>query len=416
MKKFFIFLNILIFFSIPFFPNENFQFSLNTKGGTLFIDKTGKSFDYGSSFDMSIDTSKPDSTNSSALFINAGYYGANFNLKSFNSKLQNVSLNTGFTSDRWKLSFGGAFGNLPGKTTVYFENFKATINDFSYNCGFTSFSYIFTDDIRTQLTLIAANQKSNQGDLYYFFGHFNIPSLYGCLLKITLPFDFYLDSGCFISNIAIFSQIENQIGDGIVNLYDCFLGKNWIFSTNHQLDSKIGFVYCDLKGLCTLTSQDQNEMLFPFSYFHADCNSNLEFLSLGADYTFQSGNLSFSINSLVLVNVYTYLHYYLKETYKKNMFYDGSIERHEDTISFSRCDSLLTLNARLDYYANFSSSFKTNFFISKKFLIPILSSSTNELFSDFVTSQPTESTSSQTSFYLKTVLLSGITFGVSLYF
>ena len=406
MKKLFFIPCILILFSSAVFALDNYRFTFNANGGTFLIDKTGNSFDYGADFGICFDITKPDGTNPGTFFINCGYNGATFKLDSIDGILNNGSLRMGIQNDRWSLAFGGASGGFPETTSLNLAGFKPTLNDISYNFGHADFSYRFTDDICTRLYVFSGNQKSKQGDLYWFFGHFDMPSFGGGLVNITLPYDLFLEAGFCNVKAAVFSQIERQAGEGTARLFNVSAGKNWQLTNEQQLSSSIGFVYCGADGILFITASDQPEMLFPFSYFKADLDANFKFITMSAAYSMNKGDLAFAVNTSLFMNVYTNCRYFYNRTYKNNLFFDGSVASGSDTISFSRFDSLLWLDAKLEY---------RHFYLSKKLVIPLFSRETKSLFRP-IGNPDAAPDSSQVARYLKTALLSGLSLGISLYF
>lgn len=403
IKKLFLLTGFLLF-SSSLFALNNGRLLFKARSGSLLIDQNGSSFDYTSELDLSCNN----------YSINAGYYGASFNLDYINASLNNAFVTAGFTGPRWNFSLGGAFGSIPGESRLVFDAFKTRMNDISYNCGYSAFSFDFTDDIGADLGFFIGNQKSEEGDLYFFFGHLDSPVFGGLQLNLSLPYDFYFSSSYIGAQAQIFSQIENKIADGSADLLDFSAGKIWTFAAKHQLDTRLAFAACNARGFLTITGRDQSEMLYPYSYAHAQGNLSMDFISLAVAYQYNAGRINLSINSGIFINVYSYFNYSYQGQYKTNLFFDGSKEEAADTFSFARADSFAAFDAKVNYSASFRHSLKADFFITKKLILPLLSSKTAALFT--APSNDSSSSTSATSRYLKLFLLSGLSLGLTLEF
>ena len=117
--------------------------------------------------------------------------------------------------------------------------------------------------------------------------------------------------------------------------------------------SRLAFAACNARGFLTITGRDQSEMLYPYSYAHAQGNLSMDFISLAVAYQYSAGRINLSINSGIFINVYSYFNYSYQGQYKTNLFFDGSKEEAADTFSFARADSFAAFDAKLNYSASF---------------------------------------------------------------
>ena len=241
----------------------------------------------------------------------------------------------------------------------------------SYAAGTANFSYSFTDNFSASLNLFAAGGHSQVFDLFIFFGSIDLPFGGGASLKLSFPLNFYLDTGLYGGNYNILSDQDKPIGGGKINLFDVAAGKKWIFPAKagnsiHQIDANAGFLYSYANGNLTLTIAEQRQMLMPFSYAYGDTDACLEFITMQAKYSYSYNNLDLEFNSALYLNFYAYLRYYFKGTYKKNLFYDGSVTKNEDTITLSNGDSLLAMDAKASYSLHFTDSLTARVFLEDR--------------------------------------------------
>ena len=378
MKSFLSFLIILAFFSISVFAEQECDFSIYNNTGTFLIDKSG------------------DTRN-----INGG---VEVNLK----------------NKQREFSAKGILGEIPGKIAFTNKSFGFKLNDISYFSGSAAFSYNFTDNFSAALSLGAASAKTDISDLYLLFGRLSFPSCGGASLVLSFPYDLFVNTQYYGADYDFLNEQDNSIGSGKLHLFDINAGRNWLFTGEgdngfHKLHTSAGFMYAYINGDITVTTNEQNQIFLPFSYAFGNWDLCAEFVTLNADYNFHRGAFDVFLNTSVFLNVYSYVRYFFKGTYKKNIFYDGSIVRSEDTFNFSHADTFLTLDAKMVYSPVINNSFTLGFTLDKQFVIPLISKASQREFLHKATSQKAFS-KDQIKRYAKLALLSGCSVGVSLRF
>lgn len=360
MKKLLLILSFL-FLSGSAFCQDNCELSLKTQGGSLYVDDT----DYSYYFDAGCEAK-----------INSTAFGAGLFWGAFS---------------QYDIDFGGGYGSLSF--------------DLPADFGLTAFA-------------LTGSAASKQSDLYLLYGRFSLPHFYDFSLLADFPLDFYTALSFAATDLDIFDSNEKAIGEGNAWLFDAFAGKKWQFASKagkavYNLDTSLGFFCADGNAWVTASKDSQNNFLLPFSYLHFDGRLWLDFITLSEKLTVTAGHWSFFLDSALFLNVYSYYNWYFKGTYKKNLIYDGSIRREEDTDEFCRVDSLLYVDAGIAYSINPGNSLGAVLSLNKKLLIPLLSKATKSIFSETGSSQ--SSSDSQNSL-LKTLLLSGLTLEIKLNF
>ena len=377
MKSLFCKLIIFVIFTTGIFGMQKGIFSFNANGGTLFIDKSADSY-----------------------HINGG-------------------ATTGIETDHWQLLFDVAVGQVPGRIAYSNGPFGIKLEDIAYNYGATSFSYIFVPDFSLTLGLSVSSAYTQTSDLYLFFGQLCVRAGGGASLALNFPYELFLNTQYYGADFSFLNEQNNSVGEGKLHFIDVNAGKKWVFAGReencvHIINAAAGFVYSYLNGSVTVTTAEQNQFFLPFSYAYGDCDLYADFITLAADYNFKKGRLNAFVNTKVFIDAYAYVRYYFKGTYKKNLIYNGSIIRYKDEINFSNTDTLITMKAGLDYTLGHSDSCNTKLLLNKSLVVPVITNKTRSLFSDDGgTSKPS---SSQIKRYLKTALLSGCTFGISMNF
>ena len=359
---------ILAFLTFPLFAAET-TFSLTPHAGTFLIDQSGNSFDIG-------------------LKGNVQVHG-----------------------DKWQFSVGGEPGLFPGTICFSPVGFDAVLNNISFGTALADFSYRFTDSWSAKLALFGGGGKTALSDLCLLFGFIQSPFFGGAELSLSFPYELYLKTVYTGADVSFFSQKNDPIGKGRLDLAAARIGKNL-----NQFYVDAGFLYCGANGNVTITSAQQEMMLQPFSYAHGDTDLCFEFVTLCAGYKTNHGSLSFSIDSAVLLNCYSYIRYFFKTTYKNNLFFDGSIRRGEDTQAFCHFDSLIALDAKLVYSKELASSGRVDFSVDKKLLVPLLTKKTMNMFTEETEKNLSSTSASKIGRVIKTALLSGLSFEVAFYF
>jgi hypothetical protein len=110
------------------------------------------------------------------------------------------------------------------------------------------------------------------------------------------------------------------------------------------------------------------------------------------------------------------MEYFYKTTKKKNLLYDGSIKKDQDSFAFSNADFLLLVDAAFYYTLHQKDNFKARVFIGKDFVIPYISGKTKSLFGITPSFGGGDSGGKKSGLSAKTILLSGLSLGVKLEF
>lgn len=378
MKSFLSFLIILAFFSISVFAEQECDFSIYNNTGTFLIDKSG------------------DTRN-----INGG---VKVNLK----------------NEQREFSAKVILGEIPGKIAFTNKSFGVKLNDISYCSGSAAFSYNFTDSFSAGLTLSTAAAQTNTSDLYLLFGSLSFPSCGGASLNLFFPYDLFLSTRYYGADYDLLNEQDNSIGGGKLHLLDINAGKDWLFhgqndSTFYKLKTSVGFLYAYINGDITVTTNEQNQVFLPFSYAFGNWDLCAEFITLNADYNLHRGGFDVFVDTALYMNVYSYVRYFFKGTYKKNIFYDGSIIRSEDTFNFSHADSILMLDAKLAYSPDMSNSMQLGFSLDKQLVIPIISKASQQEFL-YKAAKKKAFSKEQIKRYAKLALLSGWSIGINICF
>lgn len=422
----FILLSLIFLFSLfseseqPLSEGFLFNYTIDLHGGSLYVDDSGQSFLYGSSFRFKAEKSQKQ------YFLNATYTGLFSSLKFADFKLNNGLFSAGFSNNLLQVEAGLFTGKMPDTLNARIDKVYFNLTDFSYIGGFTDFHCNFTDSISLKLSLFAGSQKTDTSNLYIVFGKVKSPFFAGGHISLNLPYDFNLSSTYSAVKIQLLSGSNDFLGDGLLDYFDLELGKLFIIEPHtvsqsdtevvQKIKTNIGFLYSGGNGQATSFLDTYNTLFYPFSYLYANGKADLYFLSFAADYSVTKNHFNLLINSSLFVNIYSRMNYFYKATYKKNLFYDGSIKRGSDSFDFSNGDLLLLMRAKVFYSYIFSSSIKVDFFLQKDLALPLISSKTQALFSGESEEEIKTQSSDFSSSLLRTALLSGLSLGIQIDF
>ena len=392
---------------------KNKSIDIETQAGTLYIDSSDSSYSYCGNIAAEIDTEKLQ------FFVNAQYTGASSNLKLLNGKLNNNVFSTGLGFNNSKADIGFFFGGLSEIFKIKINAKDFCLKDVSYGGGFADFSIKLPQDFSVQVKLLAGTQKSNTDDLYVFYGNINTPFFWNGELNISLPLSFGINIFYSNASLYVFNDIDEQSGKGLLDFWWSKAEKSFSLERKaaHNIKIDLGFLYTAGEAAFTESTGLPKTIFYPYSYIHADGNAALYFLTFGTDYSLQKNNFQFLLETAMLVNVYSQLQYYYKITSKKSIFFDGSIKRGEDTFVFSNGDSLVMMNMQALYNLTSSNNLAAAFSARKDLVIPVITEKTRALFfgdEDKKTESSTDN--SQAGEIIKTILLSGLSFGVKLSF
>lgn len=257
----------------------------------------------------------------------------------------------------------------------------------------------------------------NYGDLYYFYGHPVLPATGIYSASITLSDMIQISCTGFYANPAVYSN-DNlfYLGDMDLQYYRCGIG----FKTKknqHILNGIADYIYLNCEGLLSLTSQNQQYLFFPYKYLSADASAFFHLLHMVAGWQWQSrGNISLiSIKAGGVVCLYDREQYSVTYLEKDNLFFDGNSGSTADSLSLFQGSALL--------YGYISYTFKPVSWFSlsaeKLFILPVA----GERFREAGYPASAGETGSGVSVTgggqilesIKTVLLSGLSFSVSVF-
>jgi len=424
MKKFLLFLIIFSsFFAVLLAQKKTstFDFTAKTQAGSLYLDDSGQSLFYNADFNTKINTDKSD------FFINAAYKGACSKLENASGFFNGGIFSAAFAKNCCYFDTGLFLGNFPSSFNLNFNDIALTLNDLFFIGGFSSFAIDFSSDFALKLQFALGNQQSQVCDLFLLFGSLKNPILGNGNITLSLPYDLELYSSYSGTAFKVFSRENNKIGNGELKAFNISAGKKWTLSPdkeevsqelrgNHNFITGLGFFYLEGSGNLTADSDMYSLSAYPFSYLHADASADLYFLSFDFDYIFKKNNFQLSFDSNLLLNIYSKIDYFYKATFKKNLFYDGSVKRKTDSLSFSNGDSLIWGKLQFLYHKDFSSKKNIELYLAKAFIIPIITQNTKNLFSLDSSSAANQTGYDFSSELLKTILLSGLSAGLTFNF
>lgn len=404
-------------FSAPAQPLSQgllFKYTIDLNGGSIYVDDSGQSFFYGSSFNLKAEKSQ------NQFFLTAAYTGLSSNLKIADFKLNNGYFYAGFSNNLLQLEAGLFTGKMPDTLNARIGKVYFNLTDFSYIGGFTDFHFNFTDSISIKLNIFAGSQKTDTSNLYIIFGKVKSPFFAGGHISLNLPYDFNVSSSYSSAKIQLLSGSDDFLGYGLLDYCDFELGKLFIIRPDteaiHKINTNIGFLYSGGNGQVTTFLDNYNAIFYPFSYLYANGKADFYFLSFAADYSVTKNHFNLLIDSSLFVNIYSRMNYFYKATYKKNLFFDGSIKRGSDSFDFSNGDMLFMIRAKVLYSHSFSSSVKSDFFLQKDLALPLIKSKTKALFSGESEEEIKAQSSDFSTSLLRTTLLSGLSLGIQIYF
>ncbi|MCR4953349.1 MAG: hypothetical protein K6A43_04665 [Treponema sp.] len=411
MKKYFVILSFLFFiFSENCFSLQKWNGNAKTQIGTLYTDESGISLDYSANFGIQINSSKLN------YFFNTNYTGVFSNIDTLNGNLNHCQISIGASYNKLECIGGIFFGKVPNELIIQLSDSIFSLIEISYYGGYSIFFIPFADNFSTEINFFAGNQKSKESDLFLLFGNITSPFFAGGLAKFYFPFDFILDAFYSRLNLAVSNKSNIEIGNGFANFIGTSLSKNLSFKKNssHDININLGFLYAGGSGTLTESLEFQQFIFHPLSYLHIDGNADLFFITLKASYKMNSNKIQFLSDFFLLLNINSQLNCFYKATLKKNLIYDGSIQRYSDSRNFSNGDSFIGLNAKINYPTKVFNSLGIDFYAQKTFVIPLISQKTQNLFSQ----EQTDDTGDVTfnTAILKTIFLSGISLGAEIAF
>lgn len=152
-------------------------------------------------------------------------------------------------------------------------------------------------------------------------------------------------------SLASYNEKSERLANGDFSLFDIKTGKTLEFEKfmDQSFYRAIGFTYCSASCLIRTTSDFQNTIFFPFSYFYVDSNATLYFANLFLDYKIKYGNFNFCVQTDFWFNCRSYINYYYKYTMKKSLIFSGENDSDRDSLVFSNCDFIWKFYACADY-------------------------------------------------------------------
>ena len=370
-----IFLTVFCFFSLSLFGNES-HFSLESRVGTLYVDDSGVDGIY----------------NNSQL--------------AFSGSIKNFDINTGFY-----------IGGIPGDISVRNIEQRAELNDVLYFGGFFGFEIDFPSQFSLDIKTLAGIMNSTPGYLGIIPGSVSAPIYGGLQSALNMPLGFYFNSAVYGAGLSVKNDNNEKAGYGSA-FFTCLNGgKVWKIQKKltHSISVDAGFMSAVGSGSITASNELDKTILFPYSFMHGAGAGSLSFVTFGGEYILKGNSFSVITDLYGLINVWSEIEYSYKTTYKKNIIYDGSIVKGNDTVSFSNGDLIIFFNTQLQYDLR-TDKINAGFFIRKDFIIPYISEKTQKCFIQKQSSSTSESSSggADVKGMLKTILLSGISIGAKI--
>ena len=374
---------ILTFFSFLFFLSvtsaaaSELDFCLDTQGGTFYVDDSG---------------------------ADGIYHKTKFSL----------------FYEGEKLSWQGSvfFGGIPGEVTIPPQDYKVKLDDIYWLGAASAFHVKLAHELSADINLFAGFQDSSCGDLYILPGSVYTQGFGGISAALNLPLDFSVDVFSYGAGLCVNNEENLKIGNADLRVFGSDFTKSWSFGEQHlhQIKTGAGFFYTDLTGQGRASDELDKSVFFPYSYMFANGSAVLYFVSLKAAYTLTAGACDFTLFSSAFINVWSQVEYFYKTTKKKNLLYDGSIQKDQDSFTFSNADFLLLVDATFYYTLNQKDNFKARVFIGKDFVIPYISGKTKTQLGMASSSGGGALAGKKSTLSAKTILLSGLSLGVKLDF
>ena len=370
-----IFLTVFCFFSLSLFGNES-HFSLESRVGTLYVDDSGVDGIY----------------NNSQL--------------AFSGSINNFDINTGFY-----------IGGIPGDISVRNIEQRAELNDVLYFGGFFDFEISLPSQFSLDIKTLAGLMKSSPGYLGIIPGSVSAPVYGGIQSGLNMPLEFYVTAGVYGTDLSVYNESDEKAGYGSAFCTFFNVGKHWEVQKklSHFVSVDAGYMFASGSGSVDASDELDKTILFPYSYLRGAGAGSLSFVTFGAEYKLQGNRLYLITDLYGMINVCSEIEYSYKATHKKNLIYDGSIEKGSDSISFSNGDFIIFFNTQLQYNLQ-TDRINAGFFVRKDFIIPYISEKTQNCFIQ-KQSRPFSDSSSDgvdVNGMLKTVLLSGISIGAKM--
>lgn len=347
-----------------------------------------------------------------ADIIKAGYAGLTSNLDFIEGSTHNFFLDVEFQEDALSLDFTGLYGKVPDKLIIRPASTVFILNNPDYTYFDFDFYKSFDSDFAFGTKAFLGNAYASQSNLYIINGNLEIPLYGGGRFDFYFPKQFDLQILGLGGRLASYNDKLQQLAKGDFSLFDIKGRKAFEFekARNQIFYGGLGFTY--LAGSVSLKadSESQNSIFFPFSYLKADATATLYFANLFFDYELTAGNFCFSFSSDFRINCRSFINYYYKYTFKKNLIFDGSIDSDYKDYDFSNGDFIY----KAGLYSHYKiPQIKTKLYLNKEFIIPLITKKTKALFG-FDSSEAAIDFSENTDHLLKEILLSGLTIGMKL--
>ena len=369
------FITIFCLFSLSLFGKEP-DFSLESRIGTLYVDDSG------------VD----------------GIYN-NLQL-AFSGSIKNFDINAGFY-----------IGGIPGDISVRNTELRAELKDVLYLGGFFDFEISLSSQFSLEIETLVGLMDSDPGYLGIIPGSVSAPVYGGIQSGLNMPLGFFFNSAVYGADFSVNNDDNESVGNGSA-FFTCLNGgKVWKIQKklSHSISVDAGFMSAVGSGSITASNELDKTILFPYSFMHGAGAGSLSFVTFGGEYIVQGNKFSLITDLYGLINVWSEIEYSYKTTYKKNIIYDGSIVKGNDTVSFSNGDLIIFFNTQLQYDLR-TDKINAGFFIRKDFIIPYISEKTLNCFIQKQSSSTSESSSdgADVKGMLKTILLSGISIGAKI--
>ena len=377
--KLIFFINIFCLFSLSLFGNES-HLSMESRAGTLYVDDSGVDGIYNhSKFAFSLSQENFD--------FDAGYY----------------------------------IGGVPGDVSVRNTKLRTELKDILYFGGFCDIGISLPLQFSLDIKTLVGMMNSLPGYLVVIPGSIAVPVYGGVQWGLNMPLDFFIKAGVYGADLSVKNKSAEVIGDGSVYCFNFNGGKRWEIQKrySHLISVDAGYMFVSGSGSVSASDELDKTFLFPYSYLHGSGAGGLSFVTFGGEYVLKGKKLSFTTELYGLINVWSKIEYSYKATNKQslinNLINNGSIQKGNDTVTFSNADFLLLFNSQLQYNLK-TDKISAGIFIRKDFIIPYISEETKNCFSQNQVGSPSGSSSDSidVSGFLKTILLSGISVGAKI--
>ena len=373
----FTFFAFLFFFSVTSAAASELEFCLDTRAGTIYADDSG---------------------------FDGIYHKTSFSLFCEGERLS------------WQ---GGIFfGGIPGELAIPPQDYKVKLEDIYWLGASTAFHIKLAHELSTDIKLIAALQDSSLGDFYILPGSLSTQGFGGVSAALNLPLGFSVNAFCYGAGLFVNNEENLKIGNADISVFGADFAKNWSFENKllHHLKAGAGFFYAGLIGQGRASEELDKSVFFPYSYMFASGSAALYFASLRVAYSLTGNRYDFTLSSNAFINLWSQMEYFYKTTKKKNLLYDGSVQKDQDYFTFSNADFLLLVDAAFYYTVTQKDAFKARVFFCKDFVIPYISGKTKTLFGMTPSSGDGALAGKKSTLSAKTILLSGLSLGLHLDF